>query len=588
LQHRARHKQAGIGVLLVCLILQTALVPRQIEAQAPGERYLADFEFLKKTVAQHSAALRRQKLNWKKICGDMRPSFESCRDDVTHVKNAMRLLACLGDSHTGVTRHAVKVDLPRKWDGMFGGGLWFGWEQGRFILRGLMKGHALGNTVPPGSILLAIGGRPTWLAMAVEKRRITTYQGSSSDHSLFASLGNRLLPFGTRQELDLHFLKPDLNTVQVQVRRWGPGGKAFYPWVAEFPEGVKWEDGAVGSMLKLPWCDKVGWLRITGSMDRPTAKAFHRVFDNLRAMEALILDCRGMGGGSDACAWEMCGRLFPKAVANGRQRKLAPTGAWQFGGPVVMLQDETEVSSAETFTWALSETQRVVSVGQPTGGWGIIPRSFDCPSGLLSFRLGVNDRPTPIRGIHTEGVGWPPDILVPHGPEFCKSPDPTGEVGREVLHLLHAGIPREQLVASFQGLFAGDVTGFRKRTAAFAKKARGFSATAFARRVLADLEKTLEMEAAILRGRDGPPADVLGLSRRVEELLTRAKRAGLHKKAAILRKSAQAVKQEASAQEALLHLLDAGEAEDPKNRADFLRSHHGTRVAAWARKALFK
>jgi hypothetical protein len=518
----------------------------------------------------------------------MRPGFQTCKDDVSHVKNAMQLLAFLGDSHTGVTRHSVKADLPSKFDGLYGGGLWFGWQQGRFILRGVMKGHALGNTVPPGSILLGIDGRPAWLVMALEKNRITTYQGSSSDHSLFASLGNRMLPFGEQQQIDLTFMKPDRKTTKVQVRRWGPGGKAFYPWVVQFPSRVEWQKGAVSTMLKLPWCKKVGWLRITGSMDRQTTTVFHRAFDALRGMQALILDCRGMGGGGDAAAWEMCGRLFVKAVANGSQRRLTPTGSWQFKGPVVMLQDETEISSAETFTWALSETRRVVSVGRPTGGWGIIPKGFSCPSGLLSFRLGVNDRPTPIGGVHTEGVGWPPDILIPHGPVFCQSLDATGEVGRDVLRLLHAGVGREDAAGLFKALFAGDVAGFTKKAPALVKKAKGWKPGPLAKRVLEDLKATLEMEIAILRNRKAPPPDVAGAADRLDDLLARAKQARLNKKAATLKSTVQKTKSEAVAQAALVDLFDSGDSDKPKARAAFVRKHGKTRVGAWARNALFK
>jgi hypothetical protein len=53
--------------------------------------------------------------------------------DLDHVKNVMALLALLQDSHTGV--------------------LWFGWESGRFALRGIMDGHALATTLPLGSVL---------------------------------------------------------------------------------------------------------------------------------------------------------------------------------------------------------------------------------------------------------------------------------------------------------------------------------------------------------------------------------------------------------------------------------------------------
>ena len=37
-------------------------------------------------------------------------------------------------------------------------------------------------------------------------------------------------------------------------------------------------------------------------------------------------------------------------MANGLHGRIEASGSWQFDGPVVMLQDETEVSSAETFT----------------------------------------------------------------------------------------------------------------------------------------------------------------------------------------------------------------------------------------------
>ena len=57
--------------------------------------------------------------------------------------------------------------------------------------------------------------------------------------------------------------------------------------------------------------------------------AFHKAFDALKGMEALLLDCRGMGGGGDYQAWEMAGRLFTKTVPNGPGRRSKPTASWQ-------------------------------------------------------------------------------------------------------------------------------------------------------------------------------------------------------------------------------------------------------------------
>ncbi|MFQ5507248.1 MAG: S41 family peptidase, partial [Planctomycetota bacterium] len=406
--------------------------------------------------------------------------------------------------------------------------------------------------------------------------------GSSSDHSLFSSLGNRFLPFGESQSLECLFLSPEGKTRKVELRRWGPGGKAFYPWTVQFPEGVTWKKGALARMLETKWCRKLGWLRITGSMDEATVRAFHRAFDTLRGMEALLLDCRSMGGGSDSEAWEMAGRLFEKPVPNGSGRRLEPTGSWQFAGPVVMLQNESEVSSA----WAVSETERVVSVGRPTGGWGIIPEIHKCPSGLVDFRLGVNDRPTPIKGIRTEGVGWPPDIRVPYGPVFCARADPDREIGMECLRLLHAGVTRKQLLDAFQSLFRGDLAGYRRKAARLEKKAKGWKSKLLDDRVRDDLKATLVMELRLLEEKKVVAPDALGARERVKELALRARKAKLAGLASRWQKALSKLKNEAKAQETLLDLLDTDFTLDPKQKKSFLEKHGKTRLGRWVREKL--
>jgi C-terminal processing protease CtpA/Prc len=112
-----------------------------------------------------------------------------------------------------------------------------------------------------------------------------------------------------------------------------------------------------------------------------------------------------------------------------------------------MLTDEREVSSAETFTWAMTETGRAVTVGRPTGGATIIPLSFTVPSGLFTFRLGVTDRKTPGRGVQPEGIGTAPDVFVPYTAKLLKGGrDPVLSIGRELLADLLSGTPREAAV----------------------------------------------------------------------------------------------------------------------------------------------
>lgn len=559
------------------------------------ERYVDDFKFLQRTVQQEAAAPAVKKLDWAALSAPFAARFAACTNDVDHVKNVMELLATLRDSHTGVTE--TKVDrsaLPSKFDGLFGAGLWFGWDDGRFVLRGIMEGHSLASTLPLGAELLTVGDEPAWFALERERRRAARFAGSSSDHSFFASLSNRLLPFGAARTVATTFLLPDEKARPFTLDRWGPGGHAFDFVGAFLPAGLPASERASSMFLPAALGPKWGFLKITGAMDAPTVRAFHAAFDALKGMEALLLDCRAMGGGGDEPAWEMAGRLYSKPVQYGR-RQLVPTGAWQFDGPVVMLQDETEVSSAETFTWAVSETGRVVSVGRPTGGWGIIPRGFDLPSGLASFRLGVNARATPLQGIATEGVGWPPDLVVPFGPEITKLapdfgapghpalPDPVAALGLEVLRVLHAGVARDEARTAFHALGEGNLAAFQAFAKKAAAKAKGFDGTHLAKLFADDLRRQLALERAALAEADVAP-DLLGAERRLPRLLARAKGSGLASEAAALEKAIKAAPAEGAAQAALLALLDADFAAPEAAQKAFLAKHGTTRVGRFAKE----
>jgi hypothetical protein len=424
------------------------------------------------------------------------------------------------------------------------------------------------------------------------------FLGLSSDRSFWASSCNRALPFGEASTTAARFLLPDGKERKVELPRCGPGGRPFDFVSLYLPEGVVHADGAVASRWPQPWSDEVGFLKVIGGQDAETVKAFHAAFDSLKGIDALLLDCRGMGGGSDSCAWEMCGRLFEKAVANGRQGRLEPTGAWQFDGPVVMLQDEMEVSSAETFTWTLCETKRVISVGRATGGWGIIPKAFDLPSGLARFRLGVGWRKTPITDASTEGCGWPADVPLPYGPlllgwsrtERDPTPDPAMELGLIVLRTLHSGVAVDEARAGFAALAVGQLAAwdaFEKKAAA---RAKALPSEKLRQRFVADLEAELEQEMSALR-EESPPPDWIGAARRLPGLQARAKAAAMAAKAAPLEKAVKGAKAEIAAQQALLDLHrdpDPGAPTDPARRKEWLQKHATTRTGAWVKAALWK
>jgi hypothetical protein len=583
---------------------------------AGDRRYVEDFEFLAKTVAKEHPNVAAKKVDWDAVCKEFKPRFEKCSSDAAELELVMRMVATLHDSHTDLWESKVdRKQLPSKFDGVYGGGMWFGFDGGRFVLRGLMPGHSLTGTIPLGATLVAVGGEPAWLALARVRRKVATFQGISSDASFWASLSNKLLPFGEKKQLDLEFLLPDGKTKKATVGEWGPGGRSF-DFVGLFlpdelgADAASKSSGALATFLGAATkgasasSKKIGFLKVTGGQDAATVKSFHAAFDSLKGMDALLLDCRAMGGGSDDCAWEMCGRLFPKGADNGRNGRIAPSGSWQFDGPVVMLQDELEVSSAETFTWALCETKRAVSVGRSTGGWGIIPHVFPLPSGLGSVRIGVNDRPTPIKQVHTEGVGWPPDVLVPFGPELCawngfaegrgasgaksdRVPDPVFALGLEIVNVLRAGVAADDTRDGFHALAEGDgpaFTTFAKKAA----KAKELDSTKLVRLFADDLKAELAMEAAALELDEPSLADWVGASRRLPRLLARAKAAGLANEAARIDKLVKAAKSEQVAQEALLALSDPAFAADDTAKKAWLAKHGATKLGKFVREHLWK
>lgn len=561
---------------LTFLVFLLWLAPR-LPAQEPA--YLKDYAFIVETVEREGAAIRRHDIVWKKEAKAFEDRFAACTDDVAFVELCMRLLAICRDAHTGVVTHGVdRAKLPSKWDVTRSCGLWIVEDGGRFHVAGVD-----GDGIDLGSCLTTIDAWPAWLAMERERRRVAQFQGLSSDHSWLASIGNRFVPMGDARSVALSFV---VGAKRETVTRgpWGPSGRGFDTITATAPAGLKREEGAVATMLPAAGETRVGYLRITGAMDAPTVAAFHQTLDTLRDMDALVLDCRGMGGGGDGFAWEIAGRFFPKGVDNGRNGRIEASGAWQFDGPVVMLQDAREVSSAETFTWAMSETGRAISVGQATGGWSIIPRAFRTPSGKLGFRLGVTDRGTPIQGVRTEGVGWPPDVLVPLGPLITSRPRWPLELATSIARCAHESEDVEATRELFALLPAGRIADFSKRARALAKTVRDLDLAAVAKTYADDLELTLELERTLLT--DVRPPDVLGCTRRLRTLAPRAKAAGAAKPLAALERTLKGLKKEAAAQEDLLAALDADFGWSEKARAAFLDRHAGTSFAAFAKEEL--
>lgn len=585
-------------LLASVLILGSLAVHAQAALAAPAvgafadERYLEDFAFLRDTIARDGAAVRVRKLDWRAICARFEPRFAAAKTDAEHVRNVMELLATLGDAHTGVTRSSVPwEDLPRKFDGIFGCGLWWREDSGKFVVAGLEPSVDRTRVPPLGSVLVEIGHEPAWLALGRDRARLTRWFGTSSDHSLYASLGNALLPVRGANVAHVLVVTPEGDARDFDLPRFAPNGKSFDPARAQLAPGIEWQEGATSGFVNHRSGKRIGVLVITGGMDADTVAKFHAAFDRLKGMDALVLDARHAGGGSDRSAWEMAGRLYPEGEDNGLHGRIEPSGAWQFDGPVVFLQDASMVSSAETLAWAVTEQGRTISIGRPTGGWGIIPNGFKCPSGLVDFRLGVNARPTPVKRVQTEGIGWPPDVTTP--PYFAWSAasskdapgtvDATLDLGFDVAALVASGVDQGVARTAFRALFDGKCDEFATTIAKSAKAAPWFDARGAASRRKEQIGDEVKHELALLAGDEVVCPDVASSEARFAAGSARARAAGFAKSADAWKSALASRKAEAAAQRAYLEALGEQAELDPAQKKAFLAKHGKSKVAAFVK-----
>ena len=408
--------------------------------ERPRTNYKRDFDFVVRKVRIHypSSAIKKKGIDYPQLLSRHAEMAKGVQHDILHMFNIRGFLAGLKDSHTGVLES--KVDEHGAFDGLFGAGLWIAVDGRRYVVRASLR-----PDIVPGTELLEIDGKPVRRAHSYVQIAARILHGWSSDHFLDARLSFQFFPFGDKQTLDVKVLEPDGDVKTLKLQKWGPGGKGLSRIQATLPDGVAYAAGATSAKL----AEDMGYIRITGSMNESTRKAFFAAFDKLKGVRGIVLDCRGMGGGSDRPAWAMAGRFAPKGIAK--------TGDWQFEGPVVMLQDERMISSAETFTWAIGESGRAVTVGRPTGGATIIPKVFTAPSGLFRFRVGSHDRRTPFLGVRPEGVGSPPDIYVPYELYLLqKYGDPTFGVGLVALKRLIKGEKRDEVIKELKADFGCD------------------------------------------------------------------------------------------------------------------------------------
>ncbi len=214
------------------------------------------------------------------------------------------------------------------------------------------------------------------------------------------------------------------------------------------PMGV--EAGGVASWAMLR--DGMGYLRIPSFGREGVGEAVDAALAAMGPLNALVIDVRSNGGGSDSEAEAAAGRFLEEEAVyrmvrykNGPGHEdfgpevattVGPQGAQRFDGPVAVLQNRGVFSAAEDFVLAMRTRANTTFIGDTTGGGSGNPIARELPNGWL---LHVPRwRQVTADGDIYEGIGLAPDLL-------SSSPHPeTGEdliLERAITFLIQTAVP---------------------------------------------------------------------------------------------------------------------------------------------------
>ena len=155
-------------------------------------------------------------------------------------------------------------------------------------------------------------------------------------------------------------------------------------------------------------------------------RALNRALRSFQNKEAIIIDLRFNGGGSDEIAYRLASRLraagdtlghYVRTRIKGEEDftaneyySIKPRGRFRYSGPIVLLTSDFTASAAEVFVLLLQELPRVSLVGDTTEGIFSDMYEFRLPNGWeasLSHQQFFSRDFT-----NYEGIGLVPDVQV--------------------------------------------------------------------------------------------------------------------------------------------------------------------------------
>lgn len=208
---------------------------------------------------------------------------------------------------------------------------------------------------------------------------------------------------------------------------------AYAGWYAPYPESFDWP--TIQTRLsgirhspdeRVVWGDlsaAIGYVHV-GDFGAIRDQDLDTVVEDFQAKDAVIVDVRSNGGGSDRASRRTAGlftatRFHYRTIRyrNGPRHTdfsdpihnyIEPRATPRFNGPVAVLTNRRTFSAAEDFVLAMRQLPQVSVVGDTTGGGAGNPMFRELPNGW-TFRLSRWLATDP-DGFNWEGAGIPPDI----------------------------------------------------------------------------------------------------------------------------------------------------------------------------------